>query len=562
MRAFLGGVLALVAAGCSAADPCDGLQGTCVSALVDGQPAMLDQLRITAEGQPSSLTTGSGFSLPVRVAIVFTTAPTSPVAITIDGLTGGNVVSSSGRQMVPVTPNGKTTYDFHLSAGMVGDGGGGDGSGDGGFDGPPPGVVSFTPASFSFPDTPRGTKSTTITTITFTNNTDKTVTSSSMNATGDMNSFNFEPGGTCPMTMGPSPFPPGASCTLVLSFTPLHSGANTFDLTLNWDDGETITLHLGGKGLQAWSNETNPGVGNTLEAVWASGPQNWWVVGHDSMCPLLHSDGSGTYSPDCSSGTITTHNFFSVGGSSAADVWFGGDNGDVWHRDGNGMATHYTFAPAGRFIKGVVAFSTTEAYAVDNTSQFWCWNGTSWSSCTFQPGTAYAANSLSGYNGSILAGGNNAVLALREAGINTFVTYTFPMAIMSMNVNGVWYAPVGTVSSGFHYFAVGGNTSSNGMGIFHATEAGPVSEVPNGGATGAMLAVAGRKDPMSPSGLEVWAVGGIGNQVLKSNGTPGASWQQVQVPVAGMGLSNHGVWVTDDGQVVAVGDSGQILHFY
>jgi hypothetical protein len=568
MRAFLGGILALVAAGCSTADPCDGLQGTCVSALVDGQPTMLDQLRITAEGQPTSLTTGAGFSLPVRVAIVFTAPPPGPVGITIDGLAGGNVVSSSGKQTVSVPANGKTTFDFHLSPGSVGDGGGGDGSGGdgfgdgGGFDGPPPGVVSFTPSSFNFPDTPRAMKSTMVATITFTNNTTKTVNSTMSTMTGDGNSFNFEPGSTCPMTMGPSPFAPGSSCLLVISFTPIKAGANVLDMTVNWDDGESIMLHLGGNGLRTWANETNPGVGNTLEAVWASGPSDWWVVGHDSMCPLLHSNGNGTFGPDCSGGSITTKNFFSVGGSSATDVWFGGDNGDVWHRDGNDVATHYTFAPAGRFIKGLVAFSATEAYAIDNTSEFWCWGGTSWTACSFQPGTAFTATSLSGYQSSLLAGGAGAQLQLHEAGIMGLVTYSFPMAIQNMNVNGVWYAPVGTVAAGFHYFAVGGNTSSNGMGIFHATEAGPVSEVPNGGATGAMLAVAGRKDPMSPSGLEVWAVGGIGQQVLKSNGVPGASWQQVQVPPAGMGISNHGVWVTDDGQVVAAGDSGQILHFY
>lgn len=558
MRAFLGGVLALVAAGCNAADPCDGLQGTCVSALVDGQPAMLDQLRISAEGEATPRTTGSGFKLPVRVAIVFTTAPSGPVPITIDGLAGGNVVSSSGRQMVPISPSGKTSYDFHLSAGDVGDGG----TGDGGSDGPPPGVVSFTPNSFNFPDTPRAIKSTMVANITFTNNTNKTVTSTTMNATGDMNSFNFEPGGTCPMSMGPSPFQPGASCTLAISFTPVHSGANTLDMTIDWDDGETLMLHLSGKGLPVWANEKPGSFGNTFEAVWASGPLNWWAVGHDSMCPLFHSDGSGTWTQDCSGGTITTHNFFSVGGSSPADVWFGGDNGDVWHRDGNGMATRYMFAPMGRFIKGVVAFTTAEAYAIDNTSEVWCWNGSSWSACSFQPTTPYSANSLSGYQGNLLAGGNNANWQIHQSGTVGWITYTFPMPIMNMNVKGVWYAPVGTVSMGFHYFGVGDNSSSNGMGIIHATENGAVSEVPSGGATGGLLAVAGRHDPMAASGIEVWAVGGIGNQVLKSNGAPGASWQQVQVLPAGMGITNHGVWVTDDGQVVAVGDNGQILHFY
>jgi hypothetical protein len=562
MRAFLGGILALVAAGCSAADPCDGLQGTCVSALVDGQPALLDQLRITAEGQPTPLTTGSGFTLPVRVAIVFSTTPSTPVPITIEGLAGGNVVSSSGRQMVPISPSGKTSYDFHLSAGAVGDGGGGDGPGDGGFDGPPPGVVSFTPNSFSFPDTPRGTKSTMVATITFTNNTTKTVTSTNSTMTGDGNSFNFEPGSTCPMSMGPSPFAPGSSCTLVISFTPLKSGANALDMTIDWDDGETLMLHLSGKGLQTWANEKPGSFGNAFEAVWASGPQNWWAVGHDSMCPLFHSDGSGTWTQDCSGGSITTHNFFSVGGSSASDIWFGGDNGDVWHRDGNGTATHYGFAPMGRFIRGVVAFTTTEAYAIDNTSEVWCWNGSSWASCMFQPGTAFNANSLSGYQGNLLAGGDTHNLQVHQQGTATFIFYNFPSAIMNMNVKGVWYAPVGSVSMGFHYFGVGDNSSSNGMGIIHATEAGPVSEVPNGGATGGLNAVAGRHDPMSATGIEVWAVGGIGNQVLKTNGTPGASWAQIQVPPAGMGITNHGVWVTDDGQVVAVGDLGQIIHFY
>jgi hypothetical protein len=116
MRVLICSALALLA-GCSPVDPCDGLAGTCLTARVDGQPAALDQLRISVEGRPMPMSTGASFTLPVQVAIAFTVAPGPTAHITIDGLVGGDVVSSSGDQTVALNPGGKATFNFQLLAG-------------------------------------------------------------------------------------------------------------------------------------------------------------------------------------------------------------------------------------------------------------------------------------------------------------------------------------------------------------------------------------------------------------------------------------------------------------
>jgi hypothetical protein len=545
--------------GCSAADPCDGLQGTCVSARVEGQPATVDQLRITVDGRPPAMLTptprGAPFSLPVRVALVFSAAPGASAAITVEGLVGGAAVGSSGKQMVPLSPNGKSSFTFELAP-LSGDGGGDMTAHDLGPDlTPPPNVVSFEPASFTFPDTPRGTKQATLADILVTNNTGQARTTTNVTTTGDMNSFHFEPQTTCPMGPSGVTLPPG-QCHMILSFTPVAAGALQQVNTVMFDDNETLTLTFKGNGQKEWSVE-GPFSGNLFRAVWASGPNDWWVAGSNpTNCPIMHSAGDGQWQGVCNG--VTTRNFYSVGGSGPNDVWFGGDNGDLWHYTGNGNFTQLTgVGPAATLMRGIIVFSATDARVIDAAGTLYCMGSGTFAPCSGLSQTGFAATSLSGVQDQAWAGGLNGHMMTYALGSATWANYTMPSGLTSMDVNGVWVAP----NANHDIFAVGdaGGTSTNTPALFHYsnTIAPAVSESP-GSALGALLAVAGRVDATSGA-LDVYAVGSIGQQVLHTTGN--GQWNQLQVGGAA-GVNNKGVWVTSDGQVVIASDTGQILHYY
>src|SRR3954462_13285939 len=94
--------LALLLAGCGAADPCDGIEGTCLSATVEGPVKMLDGLQITVDGLPAPMksTPGATFDLPVRLAIVVPASVGATATITIDGFFGPTLLGSTGKVAV------------------------------------------------------------------------------------------------------------------------------------------------------------------------------------------------------------------------------------------------------------------------------------------------------------------------------------------------------------------------------------------------------------------------------------------------------------------------------
>src|SRR5690349_11653108 len=105
--------LVLVVAGCGGgSDPCDGQQGTCLSATVEGSLENLDRLEVSVDGiaQPMASSPGGTFSLPVRMAIVLPSSVGASTSITIDGFGGGQLRGSTGQEPVTLTVNGKSSH--------------------------------------------------------------------------------------------------------------------------------------------------------------------------------------------------------------------------------------------------------------------------------------------------------------------------------------------------------------------------------------------------------------------------------------------------------------------
>jgi hypothetical protein len=555
-----GFLVTLLVAGCGTADPCDGLQGTCLSARIEGMPAQLDQLRVTVAGQPMPMlspTSPAAFSLPVRLAVVLTT-PAPNASITVEGLTLGNVVGSSGAQMVTLNPGGRSSFTFTLAP----TGSGGDMAmpvGDGPPDLiPPPGVVSIEPSSFTFPDTPRQTKSSTLATLLFTNNTNHSVTTTNNSMpTGDGNAFNFDPSSTCPMTMGPTTFAAGMQCTLVISFTPDVSGPIQMGLDITFDDGESIPLSINGKGLPVWSKESPPGASTQFTAVWASGPTDWWAVGTDPTCPLWRSTGTGQWTQNCPM-PFNALNLYSINGSSANDVWLGDGSGRAWHWDGMAF-TSQTPGATNVNVVGIIDFGPKNAVLIEANGSIYCIGSSgTFGGCPFMQPPAFTATSLSGVNGEgghLVAGGLAGTLLDHPPMAATFNGLGLPPGYTMINTQSVWVA--GTMRGDI--FAVGSNAGPSAGAILHYGMGLPGLPESPGNSMGALFGVAGRVIDPVQNMIEVYAVGAIGPQVLRTTGN--GTWSQLPIP-GGMGVTTRAVFVLPNGDAVAVGDAAQIVHLY
>lgn len=136
MRAAL--VVALLVAGCGGADPCDGIDGTCLAIHVDPSTVReLEQLDfdITFGADHGTATsraaTGRTITLPAATAIALgaSTAASLPVRVKVSGVLGGAIV---GRAEVSVTLARGQHASARLQLGLAGDGGVPDLAADGG----------------------------------------------------------------------------------------------------------------------------------------------------------------------------------------------------------------------------------------------------------------------------------------------------------------------------------------------------------------------------------------------------------------------------------------------
>lgn len=547
MRALV--VVALLVAGAGCADnPCSGISGTCISGRVEGTVTGLDQLRVALDGVTQtqlSPTTPSPFSLPVRVAIALPSSATSPVTLTIDGLSGGQALATSGAQSVSFTAGGHASYTFTLTGGAVDDLAvgptdlGGDMASVA-----VPGHVTLSPTTLSFPSTVRGMQSAPqiVTVYNRTGMTVSTVQPDMAGSTGGGGSGggDFGPIGVTPAScvLGANGLtvPANVDCQLQMVFAPTASGMRTGSTPVAFSNGDAVTLSFSGQATPTWSGE-GPGGSVQMLGVWATSGVAYAVGGVTSGMPWL-SNMPGVWNPQ---GTFP-YPWHAVTGVDTSHVWAGADGGIYELADGGGWASQ-TMVPndagAPGTINGVWAASATEAYAVSNAGQIYRYSGTSWSLIGQSPQSPLYA--VSGANsGNYVVAGTMGYLAVPLAGVLSPV-----MTNTTVALHGVWEAATNNI------FAVGDSST-----IVHCTGSPLSCMVESSPVPQNLSAVSGRIDPatMMP---DVWAVGALGNVVLHSNG--GGTWTKVTVP---NNMAMSGVFVLPSGEVFAVGGNGQVNHLY
>jgi hypothetical protein len=91
-------LLPLVVAGCSAADPCAGVKGACITLTVTSMGALnIDELRVTAAGAVDGTMTSSsshGQKLPVDLPVALPAGAGGALELFVEGLSGGMVLAS------------------------------------------------------------------------------------------------------------------------------------------------------------------------------------------------------------------------------------------------------------------------------------------------------------------------------------------------------------------------------------------------------------------------------------------------------------------------------------
>jgi hypothetical protein len=541
-------VAALLLSGCGEVDPCSGFD-RCISARVEGNVTGLDQLRVTDVGQGEMLTptTPAGFDLPVRLAILAPAGVTS-LSLVVDGLHGGTVTASSGpAQDVTLGAGNPAASVVFTLTGDLGDGGGGDG--------PPPGVVSLSAATLDFGKANRGT--TTMTkTITLTNNTSHAVMGTASSTQPPTDPFKLVSAPCLSGAMGMTVMvAAGESCDLGFQFAPTLAGSYQQDVTVAFDDGEMVGFSMLGQAVPVWSAESLPD-GADLEAVWGSGHDDLYAVGHNASGGIYHSMGFGSWAHLGNN----SNNCFSVSGVDAQHVFIGCDNASVLSK--LTATTWRSSSPGGTsLVQGIWARDNTFSYAVfDTPHQIDQVNidATSGNS-TFLPELGAPAGG--GFNGVCGAGGR--VVAVNSDS-SWWVSDTSGSNFMQQpnlfpTPNGCW------MPDASHVYIVGDTfVGPNGEpmpglltqcvfsgGTWTCTAQTPADT------TKQLIAISGRMD-LTSGKLEIWVVGYLGNEVLFSDGS--GTWQTVPTP---QNQAMKGVWVNPAGnEVVTVGFQGLINHLY
>lgn len=342
-----------------------------------------------------------------------------------------------------------------------------------------------------------------------------------------------------------------------------------------------------------------------LNAVWGSSPSDVWTVGNDGGAFHLTN---GSWNPVA---TGTGSDLLTVHGSSANDVWFGGDGAVVLAYDGTAIASiptpdiYYTYA-----VQSLWSFGGTDVFAgVENSSVYKFDGGTFGIAATnvyqfyygsfvsgsapddvwatkgpklmhFDGGTWTAANSYQGFSqldaidcqtpSSAWAGGDFGVL-LRFGG-TTWDNYTSGepyFGASSLYVASPTDVFTAGLSRASHFDGVTwtGITAigNNGSNAVHGASGNDVWLVNASGelwhfnGTGwsknAFTNTTAMNDVFAAGPSDVWAVGNKA-KILHFDG---GSWADSYVPDAGRTL--RAVWASSATEAWAVGDVGTVLRF-
>lgn len=263
------GLLAL-AAGC-AADPCAGLSGHCIVARIEGDVAGLDQLQFSV-GSANNVRTPStplSFTLPVNVPLILADPVTTDPQVTVQGLSAGRVVASSGQQIIGKAAN---SYTFTLISS----------SGN---------QVTINPSTIgTFPTVRRGIKAGTLISYVIHNGSRVAVKQMQETLTGEQDAFIRDSSQTC---LPAASLPAGHDCILVMGFYPRkNSGDFAQTRTITFDNGQSVSLRLAGSATPGWTNESVAGSQASFRGVTGTGVDDIYIAGSDQSLPYFLHRGS------------------------------------------------------------------------------------------------------------------------------------------------------------------------------------------------------------------------------------------------------------------------------
>jgi hypothetical protein len=276
----------------------------------------------------------------------------------------------------------------------------------------------------------------------------------------------------------------------------------------------------------AWTVTTLPPNFMGLNGVWASAPNDVFVVGLVLGGPTIwRYNGSAWSSMALPGGLSSGTNLYGISGTSASDVWVVGDS-TVLHYDGTAWSLVAT--PTVGRLKGVSAVGAADVWVVGENGTMAHYDGTTWRAV--DSGTTTVLNGVWGSGpGDVFAVGWNVVLHY-QAPLSWSTAQT--MNAVGGRSQSDLYA-VGNAGAILHYDgtqwqAMTSHTTANLAGVW-----------------------------ASPNTADVYAVGAIGGTGYVVH-YDGATWSEV----VNSGPANFaGVWGSGPLDVFAVGGQGLIYHY-
>jgi hypothetical protein len=550
-------LIALLTVGCGTklVDPCAGATSSCLALHIDASPSVRRisnaQIHVSGGGIDQTQTVGlksaaTSADLPVAVAIVFPNlADATTIAVHVVGILESAPVGQ-GDLEVSMTPGAHMTAHVQLTSGSSGNGVDMAVPLDGSSDGPLPNVVSFYPSSISFGTIDRGSRSI-VRMVTLSNDTPNTVsTTMAFQPTGDVAQWQFDSsqttcfatdGGTNPtITVAAH-----SSCSIGYIFAPATSGTFVIAEQANFDDGESASFTVSGVARRTWSLEVIPNT-TGLNSVWGSGPNDLFVGG---PTVVQHSVGDGQW---LGIGGDLGASVLSIFGADASNVWAIPIGGKVFKLSNTLKWVEQT-TPTGNGPRAGWAANATTAFAVTDipNPQILALSGSTWSP-VLPANAPNAFFGLCGFGVTGFAVGGQAMIYATDAS-HTFQNLGSVLGTDNATLRACWMSDANTAW-------VVGDSALGIITIFKCVASGSTwtcTHETAGTNIWDLAAVAGRIDTTSGK-LDVYVVGAQG--MLHSDGS--GQWTIVQTPTM-QGLQS--VWVAQNGDVLAVGGNGEMVHY-
>lgn len=291
-----------------------------------------------------------------------------------------------------------------------------------------------------------------------------------------------------------------------------------------------------------WSLVSQTLTSSRLNSVWGTGSDDVFVVGEDGT--ILHYDGNAWVLME----NETTACLNDVWGTSSDNVYAVGSSGTILHYDG----TVWSMLPCSTVndLNGIWGLSANNIYAVGSNGTLLHYNGLIWN--LINSGIDIDLNGVWGTSeDGIYVVGNN--------GPDTWTPEDYSGSILNYNGNTCTEVSSGMAS---YLYDIWGNGSSDMIAVGYWTGYRPAVLQYDGDSWTRMTTniYGDLFDVWGTSPINVYAVGGVSKNIRTGfvRHYNGSTWDNTH-DIDGIFL--RGIWGTSNSDILAVGDSGTILHY-